>query len=208
MVSVDAAIVWPNRKIYFFSGDEYYGYDIDSERVPKPDYPKPIKQYWPGLRPPIQGAMVWNSQFAYFFGADMCYRYDIQADRVDDSGAVPTRVRWPGVLAGPYNDYRIDAAIPWDNGRTYLFQHDRYYAFDSTTGLIVPGMPRMIQDGWRNLWFNGRAFNAGFIYPNLVNGLKKAYFFQPSIYVRYDVASDAMEANDYPRQTSAGWTGL
>jgi len=207
MVSVDAAVVWPNGKIYFFSGDDYYGYDIGSERVPKPDYPKSIRQYWPGLVPPIQGAMVWNSRLAYFFSGDMCYEYDIQ-NGVGPGGARPTRVQWNGVLAGPFGDYRVDVAIPWDNGRTYLFQHDRYYAFDSTSGQILPNYPRMIQDGWRDLWFNGQPFSAGFMYPNLVNGVKKAYFFQRSIYVRYDVLTDGMEKVDFPRQISGSWTGL
>ena len=47
---IDAAIVWPNGKAYFFKGDQYVRYTTDpaTEGVDS-GYPKPVQGNWPGL---------------------------------------------------------------------------------------------------------------------------------------------------------------
>jgi hypothetical protein len=45
---VDAAVVWNNGKAYFFKGSDYIRYDIAADKTDA-GYPKPIKNFWPGL---------------------------------------------------------------------------------------------------------------------------------------------------------------
>ena len=45
---VNAAVVWNNGKAYFFKGSEYIRYDIATDKTDA-GYPKPIKNFWPGL---------------------------------------------------------------------------------------------------------------------------------------------------------------
>jgi hypothetical protein len=159
---------------------------------------------WPT---PVDGRMK-----AYFFSDNRYYQYDIQDDRVDPGGSMPTRVKWQGVLAGPFGDYRINTALLMRNGRAYLFQHDRYYAFEASgkdSGTIVTGdppYPLMIQDYWPGLWLNGQPYVAGFVWPKPVEGRMKAYFFQRSLYIRYDIESNQAE-NGY-RPITGNWKGL
>jgi hypothetical protein len=53
-VFISAATVWQNGKAYLFSGDQYYRYDIQNDRV-DPGYPKSIAGNWPGVpvAPPV-----------------------------------------------------------------------------------------------------------------------------------------------------------
>ncbi len=47
---IDAVVVWPNGKAYFFKGDQYVRYTIDpADEGVDPGYPKPIVGHWPGL---------------------------------------------------------------------------------------------------------------------------------------------------------------
>jgi len=45
---INACVVWPNGKAYFFRGREYLRYDIPGDRV-DPGYPAPIAGRWPGV---------------------------------------------------------------------------------------------------------------------------------------------------------------
>ncbi|MFF3190994.1 hemopexin repeat-containing protein [Streptomyces misionensis] len=45
---IDAGVVWPNGKAYFFRDREYMRYDIAADKV-DPGYPLPIGSNWPGL---------------------------------------------------------------------------------------------------------------------------------------------------------------
>ncbi|WON74465.1 hemopexin repeat-containing protein [Nitrosospira sp. Is2] len=206
MTIIDSAIMWPNGKIYFFSGSQYYGYDIAADKV-DPGYPQPIKGNWPGLDNAsvggIQGAIVWPNGKAYFFSRDQYYSYDIATNRVDPGFPMPTNLNWRGVLAGPQLDYRIDAAIMWPDGKVYLFQYDRYYRYDIGANKVDPGYPALIQGNWPGLWVTGQPFTAAFVWP----GQLKAYFFQKTVYFRYDIASNAVDPG-YPLSIQGNWPGL
>jgi hypothetical protein len=70
MTIVDSVVLWPNGKIYFFSGDKYFRYDIANEAV-DPDYPLPIQDHWQDLGGvQFQGALAWPNGKAYFFSRD------------------------------------------------------------------------------------------------------------------------------------------
>lgn len=98
MTIVDSVVLWPNGKIYFFSGDKYFRYDIANEAVDA-DYPLPIQDHWKGLGGvQFQGALAWPNGKAYFFSRDRFYTYDIGLDRVEPPGSLPTKLTWHGVL--------------------------------------------------------------------------------------------------------------
>jgi len=207
MTIVDSVVLWPNGKIYFFSGDKYFRYDIANEAVDG-DYPLPIQDHWKGLGGvQFQGALAWPNGKAYFFSRDRFYTYDIGLDRVEPPGSLPTKLTWHGVLEGALREYRIDTALIWPNGKTYLFQHDTYYRCDTGKTKIDPGYPELITNGWPGLWKTGQSFTGAFIWPKLVDGRQKAYFFHHTAYIRYDIADNRADDN-YPQPIEGNWSGL
>src|SRR4051794_4667725 len=154
MLVVDSAVMWPNGKIYFFSGGQYYRYDVASDRA-DPGYPRPIVGNWPGLPGHFQGAVAWPNGKAYFFDRDEYYRYDIATDRVDPGFPLPTRLNWKGILAGPQQDYGVNAAVIWPSGKAYFFQYDRYYRYDIATDRVDSGYPAPIAGNWPGLGIGG-----------------------------------------------------
>ncbi|GHO87032.1 hemopexin repeat-containing protein [Dictyobacter formicarum] len=214
MTSIDSAIMWPNGKIYFFSGNQYYGYDIQNESVDLTIYPRPIAGNWPGLAGvDIQGAIVWpelvgGRQKAYFFSQDQFYSYDLANNQVDPGSPLPTSLNWPGVLAGPQLDHRVDVAVQWPTGKVYLFQYDRYYGITNLVQKKVDfNYPQFIQGNWPGLMATGQEFRAAIVWPKLVGGRQKAYFFLNGLYMSYDIANDATDPN-YPQPIQGNWQGL
>jgi hypothetical protein len=98
--SVDAGVVWPNGKAYFFKGNQYIRYDVAADRA-DPGYPLPIAGNWPGLPPAFQrgidAIVVWPNGKAYIFRRDQYCRYDVAADRVDPGYPLLTKGNWPGL---------------------------------------------------------------------------------------------------------------
>ena len=143
----------------------------------------------------------------YFFSRERFYTYDIGLDRVEPPGSVPTKHTWRGILEGTLREYRIDAGLVWPNGKTYLFQDDSYYRCDTGNFHIDSGYPELVSKGWRGLWKTGRSFTGAFVWPKLVDGRQKAYFFHHNVYLRYDVAADQADDN-YPQPIEGNWRGL
>jgi Hemopexin len=204
---IDSAVLWPNGKIYFFDGSQYYRYDIAGEVV-DPGFPQPIAANWRGLPTSgLQGAIAWPNGKAYFFRDDQYYRYDIAADAVDPGFPLPIATNWKGILQGPFGDHRIETAVLWPNGKAYMFQHDLYYRYDVAADKVDPGYPELISKGWKGL-FTGPTIKAGFVWPKLIDGRQKAYFFLAGgVYVRYDVANDSVDPG-YPQPVAGNWRGL
>jgi hypothetical protein len=203
----DAAILWPNGKVYFFRGSEYYAFDIGQNTV-LPGYPKPVLPNWPGLDvSAIDSAVVWPNGKAYFFRGDRYYGYDIANNAVDPGYPRLTNTNFPGVLAGPFGDHRIDAPVLWPNGKVYFFQHDQYYRFDIPANRVDAGYPLPISGNWPGLQTTGQRLTSALVWPALVVGRQKAYFFHSSLYLRYDIPDDKVDAG-YPLPISGNWPGL
>ena len=160
MVGINSAILWPNGKIYFFSGNYYYAYtpnllvqgpagSVDAG-YPKLIDPSPGQQprYWDTLVSGFQGAIVWPQLIdgktkAYFFKDDQVYRYDVATDNVDPGYPRSTRLEWPSLfLPGPQN-LQVDAAIAWPlalpplvEGKVYFFQGGQYYTYKLTGNIL------------------------------------------------------------------------
>jgi hypothetical protein len=199
---IDAAVMWPNGKAYFFSGNDYYRYDIAGNQV-DPGYPKPIAASWPGLGSVrIEAAIAWPNGKAYFFSGPDYYRYDIAADKVDPGFPLPIKPNWPGLLL--FGSTHINAATIWPDGFAYFFSDDKYYKWNVAADKIEPNYPQPIQGNWPGLWSTSPFFNAALVWPGIP---QKAYFFQHTLYMRYDIANNAVDPN-YPQPISGNWPGL
>ena len=79
---------------------------------------------------------------------------------------------------------------------------NEYIRYDIAQDQADANYPRKIEDGWKGLWPDG-GIQAALAYWN--HG--KAYFLKGNTYIRYDIPSDAADAN-YPASIGGGWTGL
>lgn len=206
MALVDAAIMWPNGKAYFFSGNDYYRYDVAADRV-DPGFPQPIASNWAGLGGVrIQGAVAWpNNGKAYFFSESDYYRYDIATDRVDPGFPMPIKPNWPGLLI--FGSVRINAVAPWPNGFVYFFADNMYYKWNVAADKMEPNYPQPIQGNWRGLGSGNLGLTAALVWPVPGGAPQKVYFFQHALYMRYDIAADAVDPG-YPKPVSGNWNGL
>jgi hypothetical protein len=125
--SVDAALKWPTKgwldrtKVYFFSGRQYYRFDIENDEV-DPEYPKPIAGNWKGLWPDgVDAGLVWDDETAYFFKGDQYVRFGIKENRVVSE---PAKISddWPELWAEG-----LDAAVVWP--KTQTVPKNRAYFF-------------------------------------------------------------------------------
>ena len=161
---IDAVAVWPDDspfkgKAYFFKGDQYTRFDVESSRA-DPGYPVQIASgNWPGLFDrDIDAVCVWprGTQFAgkvFFFRGDEYLRYDVAADRADPGyPAKITDGNWPGL----FPEGSIDAACAWPEGtpyagKIYFFSGEDYIQYCSTTDRTDPGYPQRIEGSWSEL---------------------------------------------------------
>jgi hypothetical protein len=204
--AIDSAVLWPGGKVYFVRGNTYWQYDVVADRV-DPGFPRPVAGLWPGLEMPFQSAVAWPNGKAYFFRQHQYSRFDIATNRTDPGSPFPTFPNWRGIQEGPNRSREVNAVLIWPNGKAYFFQDDRYYSFDIKADQVDVGYPKLIKDGWRGLAASGQPFVAAFVWPQLVEGRQKAYFFHHSIYYRYDVLGGAVDPG-YPKSISGNWPGL
>ena len=151
---IEAAVEWPNGKVYFFRGAQYARYDISANRIDA-GYPLAIGDQWPGFSAAgfaegVDAAINWGNGKVYFFKGDEYLRYDIAADKVD--GGYPLKIadQWPGFSNAGFAS-NIDTAINWGNGKAYFFKGDKYLRYDIAADRIDDGFPLAISVGWPTL---------------------------------------------------------
>jgi len=198
---VSPSSVWPNGKVYFFKGSQYARYDVKADRVDS-GYPQPIQGLWPGFPASfaagVNAEVVWGNGKTYFFKGSQYLRYDIAADRVDAGYPKPIAGAWPGLWAA-----NIDAGVVWPNGKAYFFKGSQYMRYNIATDKVDPGYPKPIQGNWPGFPASFAAgVNAAVVWNN-----GKAYFFKGSEYIRYDIATDRVDAG-YPQPIKNNWPGL
>lgn len=101
---IDAGVVWPNGKAYFFKGKQYIRYTMDpANEGTDAGYPKPILGNWNGLAEAfpdgIDGGVVWPNGKAYFFKGNQYVRYSIDPanEGVDPGYPRPIQGNWKGL---------------------------------------------------------------------------------------------------------------
>lgn len=184
---IDACVIWPNGKVYFFKENAYLRFDIAADRVDQ--NPRMIIDGWSGWPASwadgIQGAIVASPQRAYFFRGSEYLRYDIAADRVDQLPR-PIAGYWPGWPA----DWKdgIDGCVNWGNGIVYFFKGANFIRYDLNLDRVTRD-PTPIASAWGNWPFPWNArMNGGGVWPT-----GTAYLFSGPQYIRYSVAADAAQ---------------
>lgn len=200
---IDAAILWPNNKVYFFKGSQYLRFDAAENRVDQA--PNGIAAGW-GNWPAswadgIDGAhMMPNYRYAYFFKGSQYLRFDLQTNRVSDG--YPTEL--PGNWNGWPADWTtgIDGCIYWPiNQKVYFFKGSNFFGYDLVADRAEAVLP--IAGNWGNWpadWTGG--INGGIVWPDGV----KAYLFRGTSYIRYDVNANITDAG-YPAAILDHWPG-
>jgi hypothetical protein len=232
MPSVTSAVVWPDGKIYFFSGTKYYRYtpnltvtgpagSFDSGFPLDIDPPAGQQRYWDRLTAPIDGAILWPTPIggrvkAYFFQAEKVFRYDVTDDKVDVNYPKLTRDEWPGFFPPGSANSEVNTAVAWPpllfppvGPKVYFFQRSQYYAYDVLSGQGDPNYPRLIavSGGWPGLWSSPPYVKAAFVWPTPINGSLKAFFFQYDLFAQVDVGTRKVDAN-FPKQLQGNWPGF
>ena len=91
----------------------------------------------------------------------------------------------------------------WPNGKAYFFKGSQYQRYDLATDKVDAGYPKPIQGNWPGF---PASFAAGIdAYALWTNG--KAYFFKGDGYIRYDLATDTVDAG-YPKPVAGNWPGV
>jgi hypothetical protein len=201
---IDDVVLWPNGKAYLFHGDTYVRYDPAADKA-DPGYPAPIKGNWRGLPDRftrnLDAAVLWPNHKAYLFKGNQYCRYDVAGDAMDRGYPARIAGNWPGFP--PAFEASVDAAVVWNNGKAYFFKGDQYIRYDVASDRTDPGYPLPIAGNWAGL---PGEFQSGIDAVVLWNN-GKAYLFKGRQYVRYDLASDRVDAG-YPLPIAGNWVGL
>jgi hypothetical protein len=184
---VDAAVMWPNGRAYFFQGNRYVRYTVGVGI--DPGYPKPIMKAWPGLGEAfpesIDAAVVWPTGDAYFFKGSQYVKYVVgpAGEGVAVGYPKPIFQNWPGLGPQVFLD-GIDAVVVWPGDTDAYFFRGSFYAKYAISvnnpGAegVYPGYPRPIQGSWsqfdpdiRDVLYREQAFGAVAEVPPLGTGV-------------------------------------
>lgn len=96
----------------------------------------------------------------------------------------------------------IDAVVNWPDGFVYFFKGSNYVRWDATNDTVDASFyPHDTASQWPAL---PTSFAAGM--DAAINwGDGRAFFFKGSKYVRYDIETDSVDQNIYPRDIAEGW---
>jgi hypothetical protein len=190
-------------KAYFIRGGSYARYDVDADAVDG-GYPKPltggyIKIGGTGFEQGVDAALDLGQGKLYLFRGDSYLRIDNETNTVENQNSIAAT--WPGMGDAGFAD-SLDAAVNYENGSAFFFRGDSYVVYDIVSDMVTGG-PFSIADDWPGLGDAGFADGLDAV----VNwGTGKVYFFKADSYLRFDVASNAVDAG--PSPIADNWPGL
>ena len=193
-------------KAYFLQGERYLRYDVEADQIDS-GYPKPIAVGWTGLPDAgfdrdVDTVVDLGAGMAYLFKGDAFVRVDQSTNRVDgDVGSIADG--WGGFADAGFAD-ALDASLNWGNGKAYFFRGADYIRYDIATDRVDDGYPLQIADYWPGFGDAGLADGVDAA-VNWGNG--RAYFFSGGVYLRYDIATDAVDPG-FPARIDEQWPGF
>ncbi|WP_372950584.1 hemopexin repeat-containing protein [Mariniphaga sp.] len=229
---VDAAL-WsdPNKKVYFFKGNQFIRVDPFNGWNVDPGYPKSISGSWPGFPASfasgVDGAL-WShtNKKIYFFKGNQFIRVDPDNNWQVDAG-YPKSITpsWPGFPSDFASG--IDAAV-WSgtNSKIYFFKGEKYIRSDpGNSWKVDPGYPNIIahqrignrpnlKQVFQNLDIASnwpgfpQSFGQGVDAALWSETNKKVYFFKNNQFIRVDPFNNWEMDAGYPKTISSSWPGF
>ncbi|XP_013776805.2 matrix metalloproteinase-15-like [Limulus polyphemus] len=187
--SIDAITRTEDGKTYVFKGDFYWYINVTGV---VDGYPRRISDDWDGLPGNLDAALTWSDGNTFFFKD---HRYWCFWNKKMASG-YPKEISL-GFQGIPNN---VDAAFIWSgNGKTYFFQGNSYWRYDSHKDPPVNShYPRPINN-WKGI-------------PNNIDAVLEwengqTYFFKGNCYYRFNDQTFAVDSGNplFPRSTSKWW---
>eukprot|EP01034_Spumella_vulgaris_P031653 gene31653-39099_t len=92
---LDAAVLWPDKKAYFFKGSQFVAYDPFTNTI-TPNYAQTIDDTtWLGVfKEGVDAVVVWPNGKAYFFKGSQYVQFDIEAHKTDDGYPASIKTYW------------------------------------------------------------------------------------------------------------------
>lgn len=191
--------------IVFFEGTsnsedaEFIRYDLSTGQLSQG--PEPVEgnwaaSTWPSSWDCVDATLNYGSGKVYFFSRQEYLSYDVAAGQVDPGYPKLIRDGWPG---WPSSWDGIDAAVYWGGSQAYFFYGSQYLLFDLNQNRVNPAYPKQIADGWPNWPYYWTGTNAAANW-----GIGKAYFFNGTQWLRYDLRMSAVEVG-FPTTIKGRW---
>lgn len=163
---INATLLAPNGKFYFFTDKRYFKYDKHNGLEKIAD----TKPVWKGLPDNFDAAFVnTTNKSAYVFKGSTYNRWNFKKNALDNKQH-PISKFWKGV---PNN---IDAATNHPHGRTYFFKDNIYYGYNYK--LKIVDKTGIISADFKGIPSN---LDAAFLHEN-----GKIYFFKGNRFYLYN----------------------
>jgi hypothetical protein len=194
-IEVTAAVNRGDGKNYFFFKDRTYTRYNLSAFKPDLNYPKAIRNNWPGVNwTNIDATAAWEQGIIVLFKGNEVIKYD-----TENLTALPG---YPKSFRDEFGFHwsNIDAACVREGNKLYLFKGKKYIKYDLYAEEVEQGYPLNINFGWKGIpWDSVDAV--------LNWNDKKYYLFKGNEYIRYDMEEAGVDAG-YPKKVGGNWPGL
>jgi matrix metalloproteinase-14 (membrane-inserted) len=200
---VQAGVDWPDGSSYFFGPQgRYVKWQSGASEA---DPTRKVLDHWSGWPAgweEIDAAVRFPNNQAYFFKGFDYISVDVRSGVA--SGIKNIKANWDNT-SWPVTWGFLDAAIDWDNGFAYFFKGGEYLKYPLNGNKIAAG-PKPIAGNWQGWPAGWGAPNAAIMWPELIDGRKKAFFFLGDEYIRFDVADGVKDWG--PAKIRDYWRGL